>query len=144
LAICLANALTHPDLTTQVAAEDLGCGVEAFGQLPLEEQVRFVGNIVVAAAGPKVVGAGIGRVSAIRRAAGAAEAGPNLLRPSSLANEVAHATGGVVRTNKGGFTLEVPHGRRGITIRVAPTHIGISESWLDDIVSIVARIQGSP
>jgi RHS repeat-associated protein len=68
-------ALTHLDLTAQVAAEDLGRGVEAFGQLPLEEQVRFVGNIAVAAAGPKVVGAGIGRVSAIRRAAGAAKAG---------------------------------------------------------------------
>lgn len=103
----------------------------------------------------------------------AANAGSRLLSPSSLADEVVNATGGVLKTNKGGFTVEIPHGARGITVRVmerggsrtnyyrvsvpgketytvtgeastdaALTHIGITESSLDDILSIVARIQG--
>lgn len=102
----------------------------------------------------------------------AANAGSRLLSPSSLADEVVNATGGVLKTNKGGFTVEIPHGARGITVRVmerggsrtnyyrvsvpgketytvageastdaALTHIGITESSLDDILSIVARIQ---
>ena len=103
----------------------------------------------------------------------AANTGARLLSPSSLADEVVNATGGVLKTNKGGFTVEIPHGARGITVRVmerggsrtnyyrvsvpgketytvtdeastdaALTHIGITESSLDDILSIVARIQG--
>jgi hypothetical protein len=38
--------------------------------------------------------------------------------PRALANEVAEATGGVVRRNKGGFTVDIPNGRRGIVLRV--------------------------
>jgi len=49
---------------------------------------------------------------------GAANAGSKLLSPSSLADDVANATGGVLKTNKGGFTVEIPNGSRGITVRV--------------------------
>ena len=38
----------------------------------------------------------------------ATNAGTRLLSPSSLAGEIANATGGVVKTNKGGFTVNVP------------------------------------
>ncbi|MFT3874091.1 MAG: hypothetical protein QM714_15850 [Nocardioides sp.] len=48
----------------------------------------------------------------------ATNAGSKLLSPSSLADEVANATGGVLKTNKGGFTVEIPNGSRGITVRV--------------------------
>lgn len=43
---------------------------------------------------------------------------PRLLSPSSLAHELASRTGGVVTTNKGGYTVNIPHGKRGITVRV--------------------------
>ena len=45
-------------------------------------------------------------------------AAEEVLQPSSLADEVANATGGVVKANKGGYTVEVPYGSRGITVRV--------------------------
>lgn len=48
----------------------------------------------------------------------ATNTGTRLLSPSSLADEIANATGGVVKANKGGFTINVPNGSRGITIRV--------------------------
>lgn len=48
----------------------------------------------------------------------AANNASRLLSPSSLAHEVATATGGVLKTNKGGFTIEIPNGSRGITVRV--------------------------
>ncbi|MEZ0579132.1 hypothetical protein [Nocardioides sp. MH1] len=48
----------------------------------------------------------------------AANAGSKLLSPSSLADEVASATGGVLKTSKNGFTVEIPNGSRGITVRV--------------------------
>ncbi|UJP39783.1 hypothetical protein [Cellulomonas palmilytica] len=104
----------------------------------------------------------------------AANTAPRLLSPSSLADEVANATGGVLKTNKGGFTIDVPNGARGISVRVmerggsrtnyyrvsvpgketytvtgeastdaALTHMDIGESSLDDILSIIARIQGA-
>lgn len=103
----------------------------------------------------------------------AAEAGGAVLRPSSLADEVANATGGVLKANKGGYTVQVPYGNRGITVRVmeqgggrtnyyrvsvpgketytvtgeastdaALTHMDIGGSSLNDILSIIARIQG--
>lgn len=96
-----------------------------------------------------------------------------LLSPGDLAAEVAKAVGGAVKTNKGGYTVQIPNGSRGITVRVmerggartnyyrvsvpgketytvtgeaskdaALTHIDITEDSLDDILSIVARIQG--
>jgi hypothetical protein len=36
----------------------------------------------------------------------------------SLADDVANATGGAMRPNKGGFTVTVPHGRRSVVVRV--------------------------
>jgi polygalacturonase len=36
----------------------------------------------------------------------------------SLTNSVAEATGGTVSVNKGGYTVSVPHGKRGIIVRV--------------------------
>lgn len=114
-----------------------------------------------------------GKFLRLLRAGAAAEAGTAVLRPGSLADEVANATGGVLKTNKGGYTVEVPYGNRGITVRVmeqgggrtnyyrvsvpgkatytvtgeastdaALTHIDIGASSLDDILSIIARIQG--
>ena len=38
--------------------------------------------------------------------------------PRSLADDVANATGGTVTSNKGGFTVQIPNGSRGITLRV--------------------------
>lgn len=103
----------------------------------------------------------------------AAETGAAVLRPSSLADEVANATGGLVKANKGGYTVNIPNGSRGVTVRVmerggartnyyrvsvpgkgtytvtgetsadaALTHIDIGGSSLNDILTIVARIQG--
>jgi hypothetical protein len=66
-------ALTHADLTAQIAAEDFGRGVDTFGKLPLDEQVRFVGDVIVAAAGSKAIAAGASRASTFARAAGGAE-----------------------------------------------------------------------
>lgn len=37
---------------------------------------------------------------------------------SSLAHDVADATGGAVKANKGGYTVNVPYGSRGISVRV--------------------------
>ena len=110
----------------------------------------------------------------VARGVVAANTAPRLLSPSSLADEVANATGGVLKTNKGGFTIDVPNGARGISVRVmerggsrtnyyrvsvpgketytvtgeastdaALTHMDIGESSLDDILSIIARIQGA-
>jgi len=115
-----------------------------------------------------------GNLSALQRGIVAANAGSRLLSPGSLADEVANATGGVVKANKGGFTVNVPQGSRGITVRVmerggsrtnyyrvsvpgkgtytlggetstdaALTHMDIGESSLDDILSIIGRIQGA-
>ncbi len=42
-------------------------------------------------------------ISSLRSGPVAANAGSRILRPSSLADEVANATGGVVKTNKGGY-----------------------------------------
>jgi RHS repeat-associated protein len=78
------------------------CGLEAVGLLPigkLAKLTKFLNR-----------GRDAARV--------ATNAGSRLLSPSSLADEIANATGGVVKTNKGGFTVNVPNGSRGITIRV--------------------------
>lgn len=113
------------------------------------------------------------RTVSVARDGVAANTGSRLLRPSSLADELAQSTGGVVKANKGGYTVNIPNGSRGITVRVMErggsrtnyyrvsvpgketytvtgeasmdanlTHIGIGENSLDDILSIVARIQG--
>ena len=115
-----------------------------------------------------------GRFASFRGGGGAANAESKLLSPGSLADEVANATGEALKTNKGGFTVEIPNGSRGITVRVmerggsrisyyrvsvpgkatytvtgeastdaALTHMDIGESSLDDILSIIARIQGA-
>jgi RHS repeat-associated protein len=52
---------------------------------------------------------------------GAARSGveaSRLLAPSSLADEIANATGGVLKVNKGGYTIIVPNGSRGIVVRI--------------------------
>jgi len=95
-----------------------------------------------------------------------------LLSPSSLADELAKATRGALKSNKGGYTVTIPHGSRGITVRImergggrtnyyrvsvpgkeaytvggevsteaALTHIDIGASSLDDILSVINRIQ---
>jgi hypothetical protein len=119
------------------------------------------------------VQAGKGVESSLLLTGVAANTGSKILRPSSLADELAQATGGVVKANKDGYTVNIPHGSRGVTVRVMErggsrtnyyrvsvpgketytvtgeasmdanlTHIDIGESSLDDILSIVARIQG--
>jgi RHS repeat-associated protein len=65
-------ALTHLDMTVAVAGDDLRAGVEVYRNLPLDEQIRFVGNAVVAGFGPKIVARGAARVSG---AIGAGRAG---------------------------------------------------------------------
>jgi RHS repeat-associated protein len=50
------TALTHPDVTLGIAGDDLRTGVDRFGKLPLDQQVRLIGDTVVAGAGPKVLG----------------------------------------------------------------------------------------
>lgn len=135
--------------------------------------VGGVSGLAGAGVGAAGAAAARGVFGAVTRRAVAANAGSRLLSPSSLADEVVNATGGVLKTNKGGFTVEIPHGARGITVRVmerggsrtnyyrvsvpgketytvtgeastdaALTHIGITGSSLDDILSIVARIKG--
>jgi hypothetical protein len=120
-----------------------------------------------------VTGVSAGAKAAAGRLSGAAEAGSAILRPSSLAAEVANATGGAVRGTKGGYVITIPNGSRGITVRVmeegggrsnyyrvsvpgketytatgqvstdpALTHIDIASNSLDDILSIIDRIQG--
>jgi hypothetical protein len=100
-------------------------------------------------------------------------AGDAIPSTSSLANDLADATDGVVKTNKGGYTVNVPYGSRGISIRImnegggrtnyyrvsipgkeaytesgvvstdpALTHIQIRGSSLNDILGIIAKIQG--
>ena len=76
-------ALTHLDLTAKVAAEDFAAGVDAFGKLPLDEQVRFVGNVAVAGIGPK---AGVGATSRVGSLArGSTEAGTISRLPRGIA-----------------------------------------------------------
>jgi len=52
----IATAVTHPDLTLRVAGDDLGRGIDAFGKLPLDEQVRITGDVLVAGAAGKGLG----------------------------------------------------------------------------------------
>jgi hypothetical protein len=40
-------ALTHLDLTAKVAGDDLAAGVDAYGKLPLDQQIRMAGNAVM-------------------------------------------------------------------------------------------------
>jgi len=49
----------------------------------------------------------------------AAEAGAGAIpSTSSLADDLANATGGAAKVNKGGYTVNVPNGSRGITVRI--------------------------
>jgi RHS repeat-associated protein len=57
-------ALSHPRLTAIAANESFTAGVDAFGKLPLDEQIRFVGNAVVGGVGPKAISWGAGRIKA--------------------------------------------------------------------------------
>lgn len=68
---------------------------------------------------------GVGSLSKAGRATTAAEAASTrgtgvaasrLLSPSSLADEVASATGGVLKANKGGYTITIPDGSGGLAL----------------------------
>lgn len=48
--------------------------------------------------------------------------------PQTLADQVAKATGGTIRPNKGGYTVDIPHGRRLIVLRVMD-HGGARENY---------------
>ncbi|MCW2540067.1 MAG: hypothetical protein JWN95_1792 [Frankiales bacterium] len=49
----------------------------------------------------------------------AAETGAGAIpSTSSLADDLANATGAVAKANKGGYTLNVPNGSRGIAVRI--------------------------
>jgi hypothetical protein len=110
-------------------------------------------------------------VAALNSAAAAgADAIPST---SALANDLADATGGVLKTNKGGYTVNVPNGSRGIAVRIMDegggrtnyyrvsipgketytesgevstdpelTHMQIRSTSLNDILAIIAKIQG--
>ena len=54
-------ALTHLDMTARVAADDLGRGIDRFGKMSLDQQVRFAGDVVAAGVGAKLAGAGVTR-----------------------------------------------------------------------------------
>jgi hypothetical protein len=44
--------------------------------------------------------------------------GAGIPSTGSLANDLADATGGAVKANKGGYTVNVPYGSRGISVRI--------------------------
>jgi hypothetical protein len=56
-----------------------------------------------------------GEPSAAHRAPNAARRGPTA---RSLSADISRFTGGDVKRNKGGYTVTIPHGSRGITVRV--------------------------
>ena len=71
----IGTALTHLDMTVQVASDDLGRGWDRYQQLPLDQQIRMAGDAVMAGVGPKVINVGATRVTGALRAVRAGEAG---------------------------------------------------------------------
>jgi len=170
LGLTPATAVVAPPPTSAAATSYDGCGSIAHAR---ELAVLRHGVGVVAGEESLSLGGGSAYVGDSGVAAEGATGASNLLSPSSLADEVANATGGALKANKGGYTITIPQGSRGITVRVmeqgggrtnyyrvsvpgaeaytvtgdastdaALTHIDIGERSLDDILNIIARIQG--
>lgn len=78
----------------------------------------FGGLGAIMAVGP-VMGFGPGREGIAGGSPDAPDSGIDPIPSTgSLANELADATGGGVQTNKGGYTINVPYGSRGIVVRI--------------------------
>jgi hypothetical protein len=102
-----ASAHTLPDAGNRVRAS----APETITAVGVSEHVRAGQG-----RGPPVLQGQIVVATGVAAETGAAAS--RLLSPSSLADEVANATGGVLKANKGGFTIAVPNGSRGIAVRV--------------------------